>query len=289
MKGIEEEARELVEGWLEKQNLHGFDDHEGVHVDEANDLIARLMPLVERAREYEEKWPDWQRLIAAGNAQVLALRERAERAEAQMIRWEHDLSEQVERRTKAEAEVERMRAELRQSREPLQETYACDVCGRRDGLDAVLADRLWEQLRGEANIICLWCLDANAAACGVDAPVVLHFAGRGLYGGTPDPWQWRFFHFGAQIELVAANYDCEHWEANSEEAVRRKAVSQQWTRQIKAERDAARAKVARLEAALEQTIGISYRDFGAGERLTAMRDTAREALAALDAESKERE
>lgn len=84
--------------------------------------------------------------------------------------------------------------------EPVTETYACQRCGRRDGLDAVVTHDVWckltgatpapdggESAGGQWNLLCLWCMDALAFEMGIRAPVSLHFAGRALYGSSaPD-------------------------------------------------------------------------------------------------------
>mgnify|MGYP001616229237 CR=1 FL=1 len=81
-------------------------------------------------------------------------------------------------------EVERLMAELEQARRPIGETYACQACGRQDGLDAVASTDLWERISGELGILCLWCMDRRANAAGVTASVTLHFAGYALHGSS---------------------------------------------------------------------------------------------------------
>ena len=68
-------------------------------------------------------------------------------------------------------------------RQPLVERYACQRCGRRDGLDAVVTESEWQEIsQGRWNILCLWCMDALALEAGLSAGVALYFAGRALHG-----------------------------------------------------------------------------------------------------------
>src|SRR5688572_3028829 len=69
------------------------------------------------------------------------------------------------------------------SRAPIQVAYACQRCGRRDGLDAVVTDATWRRIAeaaGNVNLLCLWCMDALAAELGIAEDLSLHFAGRAL-------------------------------------------------------------------------------------------------------------
>ena len=68
---------------------------------------------------------------------------------------------------------------------PIPESYACQQCGRRDGLDAAVTDALWEQISGRTDgggLLCLWCMDALAAEKGIIGAVMLNFSGRALVG-----------------------------------------------------------------------------------------------------------
>lgn len=59
----------------------------------------------------------------------------------------------------------------------------CKRCGRQDGLNATVSDDVWKKLSPDVdNVLCLWCMDEIAYDLGIEAPVVLHFAGRALYG-----------------------------------------------------------------------------------------------------------
>lgn len=74
-----------------------------------------------------------------------------------------------------------------QLRAPDLDTYACQRCGWRSGLDAVCPDVLWERISAHAggvNLLCLWCIDAIAADLGLAFSVSLHFAGRAVHGNS---------------------------------------------------------------------------------------------------------
>lgn len=62
------------------------------------------------------------------------------------------------------------------------DSYACERCGRRDGLDAVAADELWSQISEGRNLLCLWCMDAIAHEKGLTGSLTLHFCGKALTG-----------------------------------------------------------------------------------------------------------
>lgn len=59
----------------------------------------------------------------------------------------------------------------------------CKQCGRADGLNAMVPDAMWERIRGGLNVLCLWCMDAEAERQGIEGTVILHFAGRALFSG----------------------------------------------------------------------------------------------------------
>lgn len=73
---------------------------------------------------------------------------------------------------------------------PKPESYACQMCGRRDGLDAAVTDEVWKQLTGRTNgLLCLWCMDKLATEKGVAAFVHLYFNGYSLVGSEgPTIW-----------------------------------------------------------------------------------------------------
>ncbi len=76
-------------------------------------------------------------------------------------------------------------AEVEKLKNLLPETIACERCGRRDGLDAVVPHDKWAEISGRGDgggFLCLWCMDKIAADKGIEQEVVLHFAGRALYG-----------------------------------------------------------------------------------------------------------
>ena len=82
--------------------------------------------------------------------------------------------------------------ELGEARSPIPTAYACQECGRRDGLDAQVTDGAWEQLTGRTDgtgLLCLWCMDKLAAEKGVTAFVMLNFAGLAL-SGADGPTIW---------------------------------------------------------------------------------------------------
>ncbi len=85
----------------------------------------------------------------------------------------------------ARSEVSR----LRSLHEPRHDAYPCQRCGRRDGMDAVVENRLWNSIMNELDIkgsegvgglLCLWCIDALALEKGVSGKVQLHFPGWAL-------------------------------------------------------------------------------------------------------------
>lgn len=74
--------------------------------------------------------------------------------------------------------------QTREADAPMPDAYACQRCGRRDALDAVAPNDVWEKIREAAgvNILCLWCMDKIATELGIECSVTLHFAGRALNG-----------------------------------------------------------------------------------------------------------
>ena len=59
---------------------------------------------------------------------------------------------------------------------PIPSAYACQRCGRRDGMDAVLTSDVWARIAGDAwNLLCLWCIDALAAEQGIAYEAKLFF------------------------------------------------------------------------------------------------------------------
>ena len=72
------------------------------------------------------------------------------------------------------------------------DSYACQQCGRRDGLDAGVTDEVWAKLSaaaGGVNLLCLWCMDELATQLEISASVMLWFAGRAL-SGSEGPTTW---------------------------------------------------------------------------------------------------
>lgn len=82
------------------------------------------------------------------------------------------------------AECEGLEKERDAAVGPIPTSYACQECGRRDGLDAAVTDEVWEQLTGRTGggLLCLWCMDKLAVEKGITAAVMLHFNGRALVG-----------------------------------------------------------------------------------------------------------
>lgn len=82
-------------------------------------------------------------------------------------------------------------ARLKQILEPVVDTYACDRCGRRDGLDTSIAHEDWAKVseKDRWKLLCLWCMDELAAAQGMTMTAELYFAGKAihskLYGAEP--------------------------------------------------------------------------------------------------------
>ncbi len=84
----------------------------------------------------------------------------------------------------AESEI----ARLRSLHEPRHDSYSCQRCGRRDGMDAVVDSKLWNEIigkegdgkEGAGGILCLWCMDALALEKGLSGTVRLHFPGWAL-------------------------------------------------------------------------------------------------------------
>lgn len=77
---------------------------------------------------------------------------------------------------------------------PLPERYACQRCGRRDGLDAVVPNEVFatitegrvlpagEVVDGRWNLLCLWCIDTLCAEARIECSASLWFAGRAVHG-----------------------------------------------------------------------------------------------------------
>jgi hypothetical protein len=65
---------------------------------------------------------------------------------------------------------------------PTAGAYACQACGRMDGLDAVVSDGVWAQINGGQNLLCLWCIDGRCAERGFAVSCSLHFAGKAVHG-----------------------------------------------------------------------------------------------------------
>jgi hypothetical protein len=69
---------------------------------------------------------------------------------------------------------------------PKPDMYACQRCGRRDGLDCVIPNHLWNQIERETgySVLCVWCLDADCALRRWKVRAMLAFNGRAITAGT---------------------------------------------------------------------------------------------------------
>jgi len=76
---------------------------------------------------------------------------------------------------------------------PIEDAYACQRCGRRDGLDAVIPNHHWatitqgtlepsgEVTDGRWSLLCLWCIDELCAQHDIHTGAVLYFAGQQIH------------------------------------------------------------------------------------------------------------
>lgn len=85
----------------------------------------------------------------------------------------------------AESELGR----LNHLHQPRHDVSACQRCGRRDSIDAVVENKIWNTIMGKPNlksiegvggILCLWCMDALALEKDVGGKVQLHYPGWAL-------------------------------------------------------------------------------------------------------------
>lgn len=100
-------------------------------------------------------------------------------------------------------EVEQLRA----LHEPFPDTYSCAKCGRRDGLDCVIPNQLWNQIEAEKGygVLCAWCLDDELVARGIETRALLAFAGRAISGGTA-PLDNDDVHWEVHLEQQTGEY-----------------------------------------------------------------------------------
>lgn len=99
--------------------------------------------------------------------------------------------------------------ELQKSKEPIPETYACQRCGRRDGLDCVVTNDIWDQLSGDYDILCLWCMDELAHEAGITTTASLHFAGRAIVGTSQSETDQDHLHrMAKRIHYLEEIADC---------------------------------------------------------------------------------
>jgi ribosomal protein L29 len=94
---------------------------------------------------------------------------------------------------------------LRSIREPISDAAACQKCGRRDGLDCVIPDELWNQIEAETgyHILCAWCLDFECEQRGWEVRCLLAFCGKAIYGST-SPVENDDIHWENQLENLNA-------------------------------------------------------------------------------------
>lgn len=112
------------------------------------------------------------------------------------------------------SELANLTLSVKRLHEPIENTYACERCGRRDALDAVVPDERWEKISGRSDgggLLCLWCMDELADRRDAGGEVRLHFCGKALYGSSGAYFQmwdevWSAIRDYRQGELGAA--DC---------------------------------------------------------------------------------
>jgi len=110
---------------------------------------------------------------------------RAEALERENEALSQDMVQMMAQRAERDASYARLheqREAMERERTPVPGTYACQTCGRRDGLDAVVTNAVWEQIRGGLNLLCLWCIDRRCQAEGIVVSASLHFAGVAITG-----------------------------------------------------------------------------------------------------------
>lgn len=120
--------------------------------------------------------------------------ERTEFVEENAVAMVHRLEAQVQRQREELGRLNRRACFHAQHHQPITTTYACQRCGRRDGLDAVCPNEQWAKIidgtvspggeveDGKWNLLCLWCIDELAAAKGMAFSVSLHFCGKAVHG-----------------------------------------------------------------------------------------------------------
>ena len=79
--------------------------------------------------------------------------------------------------------LRKLAAALEAAEQPI-DSYACQRCGRADGLDAVVPDAIWAKLEEKSGcqILCLWCIDHLCAEIGWGGSASLFFAGKNVTG-----------------------------------------------------------------------------------------------------------
>lgn len=116
----------------------------------------------------------------------------------------------------ASREIRELRSALERAHRPQSDTYACQRCGRRDGLDTVVTNEHWatitegtlppggvEVIDGKWNLLCLWCIDELCAQHGIETRATLHFAGKAVSGGSRSDSDYEFIsQFVAQRDAA---------------------------------------------------------------------------------------
>ena len=106
---------------------------------------------------------------------------RADEAGRQRQFWSSEARTWQDRAEAAEARVRDLQHPL------LRDSYACERCGRIDGMDAVLDNELWEQVSegDQYKILCLWCIDHIAHEQGLSGVARLYFSGAAIRSAMP--------------------------------------------------------------------------------------------------------
>ena len=102
---------------------------------------------------------------------------------------DRDLNEAYEANREYRDRIAQLENTLLEQREPIQGA-ACDLCGRKDGLDFSVSNEIWARVAPDSmgdgsGYLCLWCFDRLALLRGIEYECSLAFAGRAGYGGEP--------------------------------------------------------------------------------------------------------
>jgi hypothetical protein len=114
------------------------------------------------------------------------------------------------------------------------DSYACERCGIRTGIDAVVPHDVWNKLSpnsDETGLLCLWCMDSIAAERGIVAEVELHWGGgRALKQADAAP---------STVAVDCLRQTIQHLAAKLKDAERKR---DQWEAEYDARRAAEKAK-----------------------------------------------